>query len=170
MPGCSNGAELVKKLRGTGTPDGKLAGARRLLADVHRVERRVATSTEVLAALETGEYALGDERVEIGRAQEGTLQKAREIVRTGEWTGPPADAARPIEEQLLAGDPPDLDADAPKAPEPAAAPPPPRGTEIEDGGKAVDVGPRPVAPPAGRGGPGGVKAEAKADTKGEAKK
>ena len=91
MAAVTNGAELVKRLAASGTPDAKLAPARRLLADLHRAERRVANAAEVLAALED---ALGPDHM--------TVAKARQIADTGRWVRPAAAEVRSIEEELLA--------------------------------------------------------------------
>lgn len=156
MPGCTNGAELVKKLAATGTGEPKLAGARKFLAAVWGAERRVATAAAVLAVLETGCYEVGAETVTGAPAPEGTLAKAREIVRSGEWRGPVAEVAVPVEEQLLAeGGPPDELDLAPKRVEPKPAEKP---AEADEGAKAPPadeppkpapaVGTRPVPKPA----------------------
>ena len=133
MAGCANGAELVQKLKGTGSPEGALAGPRKVLADVHRIEGRIASANEVMVAMETGEYTAGDQRLEIPVAQPGTLQKVRALVKTGEWSGPPQEVVVPVEERLLGATATEVDLDASSpvsepepllvpAPAPAAAP------------------------------------------------
>lgn len=89
-PKVTCGAVLVKKLAETGTGASKLAPCRKLLADVHRSEQgRIASAKEVFDVL----YA--------NDAPEGTLLKARTIIETGEWHGPPSEIEVPIEVQLL---------------------------------------------------------------------
>jgi len=84
------GAELVKALKLSGTPDEALVAARKCLADACE-EDRGATAPEVLAAMEAAD--------EDGR-NEGTLSKARRLVATGKVRTPER-AAVPIEEQIL---------------------------------------------------------------------
>lgn len=92
-PKVTCGAVLVKKLADTGTGASKLAPCRTLLADVYRREQgRIASAKEVLDALYANE------------APEGTLLKAKTIIETGEWNGPPNEIEVPIEVQLLGGD------------------------------------------------------------------
>lgn len=86
MPKITSGAELVRRLRESGTGEDKLAVARKVLA-----EKRAATAEDVVAAL--GD-ALGEGHM--------TVQKAAALAETGEWAGPKAEAAVPIEEQILA--------------------------------------------------------------------
>ena len=86
-----NGAELVKKLAATGTGLDKLAIARNFLAFVNRKEKRVAGSAEVIHALE------------LGGAPALTVEKARQIAETGEWTGPVSEKEVPVEDLLLSG-------------------------------------------------------------------
>lgn len=86
----TNGAELVRKLRESGTPGHLLAPARALLASVHDDHGRLATSDEVLATL-TAE--LGDEH--------GTVVKAHQIAETGDWKRPEPKTEDEIEEKLL---------------------------------------------------------------------
>ena len=97
MPGITNGAELVKRLKATGTGEAKLAAARRVLADVSEQRGRVATAAEVIAGL-----------AEAG-AGEGTLDKARQLAETGEYKGPAAAPDLAIEDRLLAAPPADDD-------------------------------------------------------------
>ena len=84
------GAELVKALRLSGTPDDKLADARALLA-AGREAGRVPTAAEVLAAMEA----------EGAGTSPGTLVKARAIVAGGKIR-PPARAALAVEDARLA--------------------------------------------------------------------
>jgi hypothetical protein len=109
MSAITNGAELVKRLKDHGTGETKLAVVRKLLADTHRIENRVAHADEVLAEL-----------VKAG-VGEGTLLKARTLAETGEWKGPPADLTLSIEDELLGARTP-----------PAPAPPPVTGPSVED--------------------------------------
>lgn len=92
-PKVKCGAVLVKMLADTGTGASKLAPCRKLLADVHRSEQgRIASAGEVLDAL----YA--------NDAPAGTILKAKTIIETGEWHGPPNEVEVPIEVQLLGGE------------------------------------------------------------------
>lgn len=93
MPGVTNGAELVKRLRESGTPDGPLAPARACLHEVRAGDRRSATADEVLAAMEA---ALGPDH--------GSVRKARCLIATGAVTAAAAPTI-PIEDQLLAAEP-----------------------------------------------------------------
>lgn len=71
MSKVTNGADLVRRLKASGTGEGKLAVARECLESVYRDSRRVASSDEVIAALESrGVYP-------------DTVKKARRIVETG---------------------------------------------------------------------------------------
>lgn len=74
MSAVTNGAELVKRLAASGTPDSKLEAARRLLFETHGTEQRVATSDEVIAALA--------EKLGGGHA---TVAKAKQIAETGDY-------------------------------------------------------------------------------------
>ena len=86
----TNGALLVKKLAATGTGEGKLAPLRKKLAEVHRSEQgRVATADEMVAVLHEIE------------APAGTLLKAKTLIDTGVWHGPPNEVEVPIEVKLL---------------------------------------------------------------------
>ncbi len=106
-PAILNGAELVRRLKEHGTGETKLAVARKVLADIHRTEHRVASAAEVIDALTAA------------AAGEGTLLKARVLVETGTWSGPPKAEDVPIEDELLG--PPPVPAPAPEpAPAPAA--------------------------------------------------
>ncbi len=143
----TNGAELLRRLRVTGTGETKLAPARKLLTDVHRVEKgRIATSEEVIGAMEAAGVS------------DATLAKAREIAETGAWAGPREVRERPIEDVLLGlpEAPVDLGGEKAADPEAAAEPAKPKAAKP----KAADpnrpgvfptaadgafVGPKPVA-------------------------
>jgi hypothetical protein len=82
------GAELVKALRLSGTPDPKLRPARDLL-ERGRDEGRQVTAAEALAALEEAQVS------------PGTLEKARTIVASGKIAPPPSKAPA-VEDLILA--------------------------------------------------------------------
>lgn len=93
MLAVSNGAELVKRILETKTPSHKLEPARDCLRTVYENEGRIATSSEILQALEAA-YP-GSE----------LLTKARSIMERGEWAPPQGESRLRIEDQLL-GKPP----------------------------------------------------------------
>ena len=143
MPGVKNGAELVQKLALTGTGANKLAGPRKFLEDIHRVEGRIATATEVYGVMESGQYEVGGQKIQVQPSPEATLVKARELMRTGEWNGPPQDLEQTIEEKLLGLKPATL------VEKLAAAPEPVKASEVgvvpaEKPGFATPVGLKPV--------------------------
>ena len=91
MAKVKNGAELVKRLKATGTPDQRLAPARDVLAKVHAEQNKVANSDQVIMALEA---RFGPDHM--------TCVKARAIAATGDWN-PPVNQTpvRAIEDELL---------------------------------------------------------------------
>ena len=93
MPAVSNGAELVKALRESGTPDRRLTPARECLSRVYESEHRVASAAEVVAVLER----------ELG-ADNGTVGKARMLLEAGQVAAPKP-AVLIIEDLLLASPP-----------------------------------------------------------------
>lgn len=106
MPGIQNGAELVKRLKESGTGESKLAIARKVLADTYKFERRTATSDEILLALESAGVS------------ESTITKARSLAETGSVPAAieAAQQQRPIEDILLGGSPTDLSPDGDNPP------------------------------------------------------
>ena len=91
MPAVTNGAELVKRLKATGTPDSRLAPARAKLREVHADHGKVASADEVVAALEA---AYGPTHM--------TVVKAKAIREAGEWKPPGAARAAAAIEDMLA--------------------------------------------------------------------
>jgi len=88
MPKITSGAELVRRLRESGTGEDKLAVCRKVLASAP--DPRRVTSADVVAAIEAAfPHSL-------------TVEKAKALAETGEWAGPKSDQAVPIEEQVLA--------------------------------------------------------------------
>lgn len=109
MPKVKNGAELVKRLRASGTPDQRLAPARDELMRVHQLHKEVANSEQVIAALER-KYG----------ADHMTVVKAKAIAATGEWAPPaPEKPTAAVEELLLGEDAPKTVSVAAPDPEPA---------------------------------------------------
>lgn len=90
MSVVTNGAELVRKLRETGTGESKLAIARKVLQDVFARDKRHATAEEVLDALR------GSSDV-----TPATVAKAEMIAETGFWSPAAVEKQRPIEDVLL---------------------------------------------------------------------
>ena len=88
-----NGAELVKKLAESGTGEGKLQIARKVLGDTYEYEGRIATTDEVILALES---TFG--------VNHGTVGKAKLIVATGKWDVALQPENVPIESRLLANE------------------------------------------------------------------
>lgn len=108
MAAVTGGADLVRRLRESGTGEDKLAVARAVLAE----KGAASTSGDVLAALEA--------------RFPGTLTvaKARAYCETGEWV---PDSARPLanlEDQILAGP---ADLGKPEPPKPSDPPKPAAG-------------------------------------------
>lgn len=99
-----NGAELVKALKLSGTPDGKLVAARAVLAAAKG--KAVPTTDEVIAALEAADVS------------PGTLVKARAICETG-GIRPPATDGPPVEDVLLGDAEPRAEPDETGGAEPA---------------------------------------------------
>lgn len=88
----TNGAELVKRLKKTGTPDQRLAPARAVLAGVKKDRGEIANSEQVIAALED---AYGPNHM--------TVVKARSIAQLGSWSKPAKERpVEAVEEELLA--------------------------------------------------------------------
>lgn len=93
MAAVTCGATLVKKLKESGTPEWRLESARKLLADTHEAEGKVAAAEDVIKALE-GSLP--------GGAENGTVRKARQIAETGEAAAPRPAGRVPVEESILA--------------------------------------------------------------------
>lgn len=94
MAAVTNGAELVQKLKASGTPDQRLAPARAVLSRIKRDRGEIANSDEVIDALDEayGEF-------------HGTVIKARQIAETGTWTPPKKEMpVVAVEDELLAED------------------------------------------------------------------
>lgn len=91
MAAVKNGAELIRRLKATGTPDQRLAPGREALKRIRDERKEVANSAQVIAALEE---AYGPTHM--------TVVKAKAIAANGEWVRPVE--AKPIvaiEEELL---------------------------------------------------------------------
>jgi hypothetical protein len=121
MPVVSNGAELVKRLKASGTPDQRLEPARACLRKVKAERGETANSAQVIEALEA---AYGPNHM--------TVVKAKAIARTGEYTRSVAPKMVAIEDELLGGvvskqaeKPKPEDVDAATGAPAADAPPPP---------------------------------------------
>lgn len=92
MPAVTNGAELLRRLKKTGTPDQRMRPGRAELLRVKAERNEVANSAQVIAALERA-YGPGHM----------TVVKARAIAERGEYAPPPrAVAAVAVEDELLA--------------------------------------------------------------------
>lgn len=92
MPVVKNGAELVRLLKESGTKDNRLAPARECLKRVKAQSGKIASSEQVIAALET---AYGSTHM--------TVVKAQALAKTGEWKKATAAVAVAIEDELLGG-------------------------------------------------------------------
>ncbi len=90
MPEIKNGAELVKKLKESGTGDSRLAPARECLTRVKGERGEVASSAQVVAALES---AYGADHM--------TVVKAKALAATGEWAKKTPAKPVAIEDELL---------------------------------------------------------------------
>lgn len=86
MSGVKCGVELVRRLRESGTPDGKLTAARAELERVYKAEKRKATADEVLSAMQESGVS------------GATLRKARQLIERGEITK--SEQVKPIEDVL----------------------------------------------------------------------
>lgn len=89
----TNGAELVKRIKATGTNDARLVVAREKLREVHAARGAVASADEVIAALEEN---YGPDHM--------TCVKARAIAERGEWAKPETSKTEVPIEDLLTGE------------------------------------------------------------------
>lgn len=90
MPKIEDGAKLTTMLKASGTGDSKIDVCRKRLKEIFDAEHRVATSEEVIAAME--------EKYDV--CSQSTVDKARRIMMTGTAEVPVVPAEVPIEEQL----------------------------------------------------------------------
>lgn len=128
----TSGAEIVRALKASGTPDypgGPLDPARELLRVAH-AGKRLASAAEVVAVLET---AL--------TPAHGTAVKARRLMETGD-AAPAAENLVPIEDVILGPEP--VAEKPPDAPAPASTP------AETTAGVVKTVGPEKASTPARR--------------------
>lgn len=71
MPAVTNGAELVRRLKESGTGASKLEPARKFLQSEYERRQRVPSATEVISAME------------VAGVPESTIEKARHIAEMG---------------------------------------------------------------------------------------